>query len=179
MINEYSVHIKPKNSNAKVLFGVLLAAALVLMIISKIIDLYNGVLALVGLIFLTAAVLVYTRYIGASYYYDITTDFEGYPLFVVRQLVGKRYSTLCRIGLNEIIEIKRETVGERKAHKTPYGTRRYVYLATLGVDLSYRLITKSRYESAEIVIEVSDEYASLLAEYVKEAKENVLEDDEY
>ena len=179
MINECSVHAKPKNNNAKILFGVLLAAALVLMIVSRIIDLYKGVLALCGIVFLTASVLVYTRYIGASYYYDITSDSEGYPLFVVRQLVGNRYSTLCRIGLNEITSINRETAAERNAHKTPYGTRKYVYLATLGAEVSYRLITKSRYESSEIIIEVSDEYASLLSGYVDEAKTIVIEDDEY
>lgn len=179
MIKEHSVHLKSKNNNAKIVFGVLAAVAAALVVSSMIMELYKGILGLCGIVFLTAAVLVYTKYLGAEYYYDVTFDSSGYPLFVVRQLVGKRYSTLCRIGLIEIRDIKRETPAERRAYKTPYGIRKYVYLATLGADVTYRLITKSRYEEAEILIEISDDFAALLTEYVKEAKATVVEDDDY
>lgn len=178
MIKEHTVHVKSKNSNAKILFGVLAAISAVLIVTSMVMQLYKGVLGLVGIIFLTAAVLVYTKYLGAEYYYDVTIDSSGYPLFIVRQLVGKRYSTLCRIGLTEIRDVKRETAAERKTYKTPYGVRKYVYFATLGAAVTYRLITKSRYEEAEILIEISDEFAELLISYVKEAKATVSEDEE-
>ena len=179
MIREHSVHVRSKNNNAKITFGVLLILAGALILTSMIVELYRGVISLAGIVFLTAAVLVHTKYIGAEYYYDVTFDSSGYPLLVVRQTVGKRHSTLCRIGLSEINSVDRETASERRAHKTPYGVRKYVYVPTMGTDVTYRLITKSRYEEAEIILEISDEFAELLSSYAKEAKTMVIEDDDF
>ena len=146
-----------------------LAFAFVLM--SMIIPTYRGVVSFFGMGLLVAAITVYTRYVSPEYYYDITFDSEGTPLFVVRQIIGKRHTTLCRIGLGEIVKIEHETKDERNAHKTPYGFVKFNYVPTLMPNDTYRITTMSRYEKAEILIEASDEFVSLLRAYSAEAKE--------
>ena len=56
---------------------------------------------------------------------------------------------------------------------------KYVYMPTLDPDVSYRITTASRYEHAEIIIEASDEFASLLLAYSQQARDMAqsIEDD--
>ena len=103
--------------------------------------------------------------------YEIVFDSEGTPLFIVNQLVGKRMSTLCRIGLYEIVNIRCESGEEQKAHKTPAGVRKYSYVPTLFSDRVCRIYTVGKHERAEILIEVSDEIAAFLSDYAREARE--------
>jgi hypothetical protein len=142
-----------------------------------IIQVYRGIVCLIGMVFLITAITLYTKYLSVEYYYDITFDSEGTPLFVVRQLIGKRQTTLCRIGLAEIVRIEREGVKERREHKTPAGFVKYSYLPTLMPEAAYRVITTSRYEKAEILIEISEEFASLLRAYSLEAREMITDDE--
>ncbi len=175
MINEFSVNAKPSNNKAKVAFWVLIGlaaldfAAYLLMRALEVQK--SGLVGMLSLVFITAAVLIYTKYVSPKYYYDIMNDSDGTAIFVVRQVIGKRQSTLCRIGLAEIQRVDRESAEERRAHKTPFSHKKYVYLPTLRPSATYRLTTRNRYEQAEIIIEISDEFANLLVEYIKEAKE--------
>lgn len=175
MIRELSVKTTATNNKAKIAFVTSLtvgALGAVCYIILRAFSVEkSGLFGFIPLIALTAAVFFYNKYVSSVYYYDVTFDSEGYAIFVVRQTVGKRQSTLCRIGLCEIQKMERETSAERRAHKTPADHRRYLYLPTLMPKVTYRITTKSRYESAEIIIECSDEYAELLSAYTKEAKE--------
>lgn len=175
MINELSVHAKPSNNKAKVAFWVLIglaAADFVAYLLMRAFEVQkSGLIGMLALVFITAAVLIYTKYVSPKYYYDITYDSDGTAVFVVRQIIGKRQSTLCRIGLAEIQRIDRETPDERRTHKTPFSHKKYVYLPTLRPGVTYRLTTRNRYEQAEILIEISDEFSNLLLDYVKEAKE--------
>ena len=178
MINELSVHPKPTNKNAKIAFYILLAISACVTVVYLIVDTYRGIIGLGALIFITAAVLIYTKYLSCEYYYDVTTDSRG-PVFVVRQAIGKRMSTLCRIDIASIVKVQKETAQQRRAHKTPTGYKRYNYLPTLIPKQTYRLTSTSRYEKAEIVVEISDEFATLLMEYANEARELIrLSDDE-
>ena len=124
-----------------------------------------------AIIFLTAGIMIYTRYIAVRYYYDITFDSESQAVLSVRQITGKRQTTLCCIYLTSISSIIRETKEERRAHKTPFGMRKYNYTPTLIPSVTYRIDSKSRLESCEIRLEISDEIAAKLREYVEEAKE--------
>ena len=175
MISEFSVYAKPTNNKAKLTFWVLVALASAsfagYVVMSQFKINKSGLVGFLALILIVAAVFIYTKYVSPKTYYDVTHDSDGTAVFVVRQIIGKRATTLCRIALCEIVQIVRETAAERKAHKTPFSTRKYVYLPTMSSAVSYRLITRNRYESAEILIEVSDEYADTLLSYVKEAKE--------
>lgn len=181
MIREFSVKLKATNGKARTAFIASMLIAFALIAVSSVVPLYHGVVALVGMAFLVAAVTIYSKYVSPIYYYDITFDCEGTPLLVVRQLIGKRETTLCRIGLAEIVKIEREEKTSRRAHKTPYGFRKYSYSPTLDPELTYRLTTMSRYEKAEIILEINDSFAQMLKEYSTEARElsAALDDDEY
>ena len=171
MIKEFSASPKPSNNKAKILSFVCFAAALMIFAVSTVIQRYSGVVSMLSTSFLVVGIVLYTRYISPVYYYDVMLDSEGTPLFVVRAVNGKRGTTLCRIGLAEIMKVEREDKATRRAHKTPKTHVKYVYTPTLDPDVTYRLTTASRYEKAEIVIEASDEFASMLRAYSLEAKE--------
>ena len=169
MIRELSVRPKPTNNNAKIIFYVSLAVsalgAIAYLVLRALGVEKSGLLGFIPLVGIIVTVFFYNKYISGTFSYDVTFDSEGYAIFVVRQTVGKRSSTLCRIGLSEIYSVKRESAEERRSHKTPTDHRRYVYLPTLIPDVSYRITTRSRYERSEILIECSEEFAELLSSY--------------
>ena len=146
------------------------AIAAAVIAVSFMMDRFGGLVGNVGIVIAVVAILVYTKYLSPEYYYDITHDSDGLAVFVVRMVAGKRQSTLCRIGLAEIVSMEREDRAARKAHTTPKGVVKYSYCPTLDPELVYRLTTRSRYEKAEIIIEVSDEFAELLSRYASEAR---------
>ncbi len=177
MINEFSARVKSSNNNARVAFFLLLglsAAAFAAYFFSP---QYKGVIGLVGIVLITAAVLIYTKYVSCEYYYDITHDSDGTPVFVVRQITGKRQSTLCRIGLSDIVGAEIESSAERRRHKTPAGYRKYVYFPTLMPESTCRLTVSNRYERAEILIEVGEEFKNLLLSYSAEARANFADEE--
>ena len=176
MIREFSAKAKPSNRKAHMLFATLASASLAVILISMLIHSYRGVVSLVGAALFVGAIVIYSRYVSAIYYYDVTHDSEGTALFVVRQLVGKRETTLCRIALYEIVKIGEETPKQSREHKTPYGFRKYSYLPTILPKVAYRITSMSRYEKSEIMIEASPEFIDLLRSYAAEARENYSEE---
>ena len=173
MINELSARVKSSNNNARVAFFTLLAVSALVFVAYFISPQYKGIIGLVGIALITAAVLIYTKYVACEYYYDVTFDSDGTAVFVVRQITGKRQSTLCRIALSDIVSAKMESATVRRAHKTPMGYRKYVYFPTLIPADSCRLTVSNRYEKAEILIEVSEEFKNLLLTYSVTARESV------
>ena len=170
MITEFSAKVKNANNNARVAFFALLAAGASTVVTYMSIPVYKGLVGLVAVALLTAAVLIYTRYMAPTYYYDITHDSENTPIFVVRQVVGRRETTLARIDLADINSATVESREERRSHKTPVGTRKYFYTPTLGPAVTCRISSRSRYESSEIVIEAGADFANMLTAYAREAK---------
>lgn len=177
MISEFSARPKPTNNNAKYAFISSLSLALAVFIFSLTLEKYKGAVGMIALVLLTFALFIYTRYIAVLYFYDITFDGEGKPIFVVRQKIGKRDSTLCRIDLYSIKKIEKETAEERKRHKTPVGYLKYVYSPTLFPSVTYRITVLSGYEKSEVIIECPDEFANTLELYAKEASEYIAEED--
>lgn len=171
MIKNFSVTAKPQNNNAKILMWVFFALALICLAVAIFIKQYKGVVGLGTLGFITLAVLVYTKYISVVFHYDIIAEGEDEPLFVVRQTIGKRHSTLCRIALADVQRIERETLKQRREHKSEPGVVKYVYTPTLAPETSIRMSVSSRFERAEIIIEGSDEFIELLKGIVITAKE--------
>ena len=179
MIKDFSVTPKPKNKNSVILMCVFFAIALISLIVTLFIDKYKGVVGMVTLASLTTAILVYTKYVAVAFHYDVVAEGMDEPLFVVRQTVGKRNVTLARIAIADIMKIEKESAAERRAHKTLPGVARYVYTPTLSPDVSYRIFASSRHEKAEIVVEISEEFAEMLTSIAIEARSmRVLEDDE-
>lgn len=178
MIREFSAKAKATNNKARSLFIICMILSFAFLSISMLVDLYRGVISLVGLGFLVVAITVYTKYISPVYYYDITFDNEGTPLFVVHQMIGKRKTTLCRIGLFEVVKIEEENAEQRKAHKTSPGFVKYSYVPTLLPERTYRITSVSKYEKSEILIEASEEFISVLKAYAAEARSSCKFDDE-
>ena len=178
MINESTVRPKPQNNNAKIAFLVTMLLFLLSTVGYILADKYKGIIGLVAICFLTTSILFYTKYIAPVFSYDIMLDSEGIPLFVVRQVVGKRQATLARIEIADIRDARIETREERKNHKTPGGVLKYNYGPTLNPPMACRIFLKSRYENAEIIIEASEEYKDMLLSYAKIAREMRTEDEE-
>ena len=178
MIKESTVHPKPQNNNSKlacIITMLLFAASAVGYIFA---EKYKGVIGLVAIGFLTSAILFYTKYIAPSFSYDILIDSEGTPLFVVRQRTGKREVTLARLEIADIKDAVMESREDRKKHKTPGGVLKYNYGPTMNPPTSCRIFYKSRYENAEIVIEISEEYRDMLISYAEIARGMRTEDEE-
>ena len=178
MINEISVKPKPQNNIAKIVFLTTLALSMAAVIIYLAVDKYKGIFGFVAMLILVSAILIYTKYIAPVFYYDIMLDGDEIPIFVVRQSVGKRQTTLCRIALSDIASISHETREERRRHKTKKGVMKYNYAPTMLAPEVYRITTVGRYEKAEIVIEGTSEFISCLSEYVEEAKKIVIDEEE-
>ena len=171
-IKDLTVHPKPQNNNAKVAFLITLLISAVGFAVYFMMDRYRGFVGMFALFTLVTAILFYTKYISPSFYYDITSDSDGVPIFVVRQIIGKRQTTLCRIDLANIKALASEGREEKKAHKTLSGYKKYVYAPTLFPPRVYRITVIGRYEKAEIIIECSDEFANYLSDCAKQAAEN-------
>jgi hypothetical protein len=139
---------------------------------------YRGVIGLVAVCFLTSGILFYTKYIAPVFYYDVLIDNAGTPLFIVRQSTGKREVTLARFEIADIKDVKFESREERKKHKTAGGVLKYNYGPTMNPPISCRIFYKTRYENAEISVEVSEEYSEMLRSYAKIAREMHIEEDE-
>ena len=177
MIKEITVRPKPQNNNAKIAFLITLFISFVGFGVYFAMDRYRGFVGMFALFTLVTAILFYTKYIAPSFCYDLTTDSADNPIFVVRQITGKRQTTLCRIDIAEIRSIKKENKTEMRAHKTPVGYRKYVYAPTLFPPFVYRITVIGRYEKAELIIECTDEFAEYLLECVVEASQaNTMEE---
>lgn len=177
-IGEFSVKPKPQNNKAKILLIVLCGITLALFVTYFIIPNYKGVVGLVAVAAMTAAITVYTKYISASFCYDVLKADDGTALFVVRQIVGKKEQTLCRIELAYIDKVEFETKAERKAKKPTTGYSTYVFFPSLDPETSCRMRYTSRYEKSEVLVELPREYCELLASYARTARLQNLEADE-
>lgn len=178
MISPFSVKPKPQNNYSKGFVIGLLACAAGLCILYLSIEKYKGIVGMLVIGFITAAVLIYTKYVAPIYFYDLTFDSENKPVFVVRQRTGRRESTLCRVDLCNIKRVEKETAEQRRSHKTERGYLKYIYTPTMFPEVTYRLTVSSRYEKAEIVIEITNELAEALAAFAKEAQELYIDDEE-
>ncbi len=172
MINEISVKPKPQNNNAKIIFSITLIASALIFVTSMIIPVYKGIVGFVGMLGLVSSILIYTKYISPEFRYDVTFDRDERAVFIVRQLIGKRETTLCRIFLSDIVKLDRETREQQKGHKTEKGTALYNYNPTVMPDVVYRITALCEGERSEIVIELSDEIAQLFSSYVSEARKS-------
>ena len=182
MIREFSTHAKPTNNKAKVAFFVFIILAAIDMVAYALMRRLgvnkSGLVGVFVIVFITVAIYYYTRYVGAAYFYEVTFDSFGTPVFVVRQLTGKRSSTLCRINVADIRRAIHETPKEYKAHKTPFDYKKYNYVPTVYPNETYRLIIAGRHEKAEIIIECTAEFASMLLSYAEEARSISSEEDD-
>ena len=169
MISDMKIRPKASNDKGKRVFLLLLVLAGAVFITSLFLELYQGIVQLVALILLTASLFFYNRYLATTYEYEITTDYDGTPVFVVSSYSIKRVSALCRIALWDIREIVRMSREERKAHQTPKEMAKHDYIPTLSPDSVLCIVQKSRYEKSEIYIESNEIFEEYLRGVVTEA----------
>ena len=177
MFNEFSISVKSQNKKAKYAFGGCLGSALIFVIAYMNIPKYQGIVGIGALAFITAAIYIYNRYVAAEYGYDVTVDSVGRPVFVVRQKVGKRNATVCRIDLYGISSIEKLDKETRRNHKTEKGVLKYVYGPTLMPDTIYLISSRTSREKADLYVEATDEFASALREAVRLSREYVIEEE--
>lgn len=173
MINEISMHVVPKNKNGVLLFLVTLSVGAVLSVIAGNLESYRGIVGLFGLFFFVASLYSYTRYVVREYYYDVTV-IEDEPLLVVRQLIGKRSTVMCRIALADIVKVElfanRGELGD-VANKLPPEYTKFNYTVTLSLGQpSIRLTVNSRDGKCGIVLEGGSELAELMRNYSEQAR---------
>ncbi len=179
MIRDFAVRPMPKNQNARRLFFILLGAAAITVGISYFLPSYKGVVQLASLVLLVSSVLIYTRYIGSIYSYEVAHDSEGTPIFLVTQLSGKRRTALCRVNLSDIQSIKVLTGEQYRAYKPEVGIKRYNYTPTMNPPEVHLMQVRSRTEKAVVFLELSEEYRAMLLSYIDEAKSlRALEDED-
>ena len=170
MIKDFSVHPKPQNNNSKKVMWIFYALGAVAAVLSVMLESYRGVAGLVALAFISSGILMFTKYVSVAFYYDIIAEGVDTPMFIVRQRVGKRDVTLCRVDLADIVSVKRETAKERKAHVREQGTAYYVYAPTLNPPVSFRMRVNNAREHAELILEGSDEFFEMITALAAEAR---------
>ena len=127
---------------------------------------------------MVTAIFIYTKYVCAEFYYDVRLEEGSEPTFVVRQMIGKRETTLCRIDLSSIVKVEYEDKKAYRAHKAQKDTRVYNYVPTISPKGICRISMRNRYEKAEITVEITESLAGVISDYAKEARLARVEDDE-
>jgi len=168
---ELSHHAKPSNKRASYVTYASLASAALFIAVCFFGDKYSGIFGIIAMCFFTVAIFFYTKYMAAEYIYDLTTDTEGLPLFVVRTRTGRRETTLARLDIYAIKKVERLTRAELGKRKSDTGVARYTYTPTFRPDEVTLLTVRSRYERSDVVIEAPKELSELIDRYAERARE--------
>ena len=187
MIAPITINPKPENNKAKTLVAVFGALGGLIFIFGTFAELYGGVISLVGMMLIIAAITISVKYIMSSFVYEII-DVDGEWLFVVGQYSGKRYTTLCRVGLASVRSIEKKQRNE-KTDGTDALARwtnpaflsreyaRYSYIPTMMPDSYYVMTVENRYEKAKISLQLTDGMAEQLRLFAKEARELYIDEE--
>lgn len=170
MVNEFSISVRGVNNKAKYLFGGLLGSAIIFIAVYMRIPMLQGVVGMVAMGFIVAAIYVYNKHVAAEYTYSITVDVSDRPVFVVEQRVGKRLSTVCRIDLYGIRSVTSLDKRARKARRTEKGVLKFSYCPTMSPDSLYVIESRTSNENADVYIEGSAEFAKALVEAAQAAR---------
>ena len=181
MISPFYINPKPENNKAKAFVATLGTLGGAIFIVSMYIERYRGVVALVAMMLIVAALTISVKYILSEFTYEIT-DADGEWLFVVGQRSGKRCTTLCRVGLAFVTSIEKIKRGEKKDGGAQfierwtapafsrYEHQRYSFIPTLMPESYYVMTVEHRGDKAKIALQLTDPMADLLRTYAAEAR---------
>ena len=186
MISPFTINPKPENNKAKTAVAILGTLGGVIFLVSMQIARYQGVVALCGMMLIVAALTISVKYILSEFTYEITES-DGEWLFVVGQRSGKRYTTLCRVGLASVVSIEKKKRGKKDDDGLYFADQRlanyvlrrnlihkehqrYFYLPTMMPDFYYVMTVENRHEKAKIALQLTDGMADLLRTYAEEAR---------
>lgn len=170
MITPFSTTPKPQNKLAKYVMAACFGSFLILIMLSMMMLNYKGLISVAALVFVTAGIFIYNKYIYTVYSYEVVFDMNGVPLFVVRHTQKKHMATLCRVEISNISDVKKLNREERKAYKVDRSVPSFSYCPTMCPDTVYLVTVRSFDENADIFVELTDESAALLLRYSKEAR---------
>ena len=180
MIPDMRFRPKTSDTKGKRIFLCTLLLALAIFLVSLLLEAYQGVVQIVALVLITVSLYFYNRYIATEYEYEITTDNDGAPVFVVVAYQGKRTSTMCRIALWDVTEVKRYTPDALKARPQDKEVSIHKFTPSFSPDTVTVISVRSTYEKSELYIESSEEFDSYFLSIVAEAKalrQDVTEDE--
>ncbi len=178
MMQDVHIRVKPQNAYARVAFYGFLVLTFGVFAASYAMGRFRGVMQLGAFFCAVTAVLLYTKFMAPVFAYDLMTDNDGVPLFVVTQTIGRRMTTLCRIELTDVVSVRFCLMREAKAQKYDGSVHRYVYMPTLFPQTVCVVKTSGRYERAELFLEGNDSFVTLLNEYVAHARQTASPEEE-
>ena len=165
MLKEISTCVKPANKAGRYVFLGLIGTALILVGAIFFGAPYTGVIWTVALVFITAAIYVYNRHIASEYCYELRVD-GGVESLVISMRVGKTVRTLARLELYALTEVRRLNGKEYRKYKCEKGVYKYSYFPTMLPESVYLVSVRSEYESADLFIEVGEEFANAIKESI-------------
>ncbi len=172
--------ITDKKRAFPLLFTVIGVSSL-LIAISSVIEAYRGLLSLLGVMGLTVATYILTRYVVSDFAYSVMLNSSDELLFVVTKTTGKRVSTLYCTKAKYIKSAQLFTKNDYKKHKPEKGTLLYNLAPSFHPDSVYIVSTDGPEEKCEIILECTEAVISRLCDCRDHAVMQVKEryEDEY
>ncbi|MBE6635024.1 MAG: hypothetical protein E7617_02315 [Ruminococcaceae bacterium] len=135
-----------------------------LVAISTVVDTYRGLLSLLGVMGLTVATYILTRYTVSEFAYSVMATASDELMLVVTKTVGKRVTTLYSTKVKGIKSIQLFTKDEYKKHKTEKGRLLYNLAPSFSPASVYIAIIDDAEEKSEIILECTEAVVSRLLE---------------
>lgn len=174
-IVEFSYRRLAEKKRAFPLFITLMTVSFALAIVSMFIPKYSGVVSLVAMGTITAATLVYVRYIASDYTYSVREGSDGRAYLLFTKIIGKRQSMMANIPLYSVKSIERFTKSELKQQKIDRGACKYNFAPSLTPDVVYVIKAEANSVKYNVIIEGTEELRARLLEYVSYARLDEME----
>ena len=163
VIEEKRHRAHPVNSFARVASLALALPAVALFAISGVLPAYGGVVQLVSLALLVAALFLAYKFVFSTYTYVITDPGNGTPCLLVEQQQGRRSTLAFHVPLHAVLRVQ-------EMGKMPQG-RAYLYTARLrGGQYQYVVCRVDGVEQI-LKIEADADFIAALAAAAAEARQ--------
>lgn len=164
-MNSYS---PKKNSKAKISALMLILLSVIIAAAGGYAESYSGIFSVVAMISLVGALYITTKFVIASYTYEISGD----DLLIIKT-VGAKKSTIAAISLKTGYGImkKPSTKEEKDAFTARFGHTdlRLGYLQNIGAEV-YVYVTEFNGKKYEIYLETGEDFARVIADAVISAR---------
>ena len=196
MIPDMILRPKAQNEEGRRVFLITMIAALLSFVASLFLSKYQGLVQLGSVVALCVSLYFYTRYVASVYSYEVTADNDGTPIFVIRQTAGSRVSTHCRMPIGSLVcaeLLNREQLATYRQNKrakaqpndgcdAPYlfpasDIPLFDYSVTFRPTAVTLLCFRSRDERCDMLVELSEEFASLLLDIAAQVKSESVEEE--
>lgn len=151
------------------LFFVLIGISVALVISYMISPKYRGVIGLVAICAMTAAMMVYLRYVISDYTYSVREGEDNQAFLIFTKIVGKRQSMMGCVPLYAVQSIEKFTKEELKAQKIDKGTQKYNFAPTFSPDVVYAIRAQKGSVKYFVVLEGTDDLRNRILEYSRYA----------